>query len=86
MSRKPFMTSTHTSTKVKAKNLRKKDRVSIFGQSARVIDVDNAPGDENVGVLVRMLQSPNRKLLVTIPKKQKVTVTEHEFKSYPENR
>lgn len=86
MNRKPYLTSTHTHTKVKAKNLNKKDRVSIFGQTARVIDVDNAPGDKNVGVLVRMLQAPNKKVLVITPKNHKVTVTEHKFKSNPKNR
>jgi hypothetical protein len=86
MARKPFMTSTHSHFKVKAKNLKKKDHLSLLGTSATVIDVDNAPGAKDVEITVRLNRPPFREVGIVIAKKQKVTVYENETKSYPENR
>lgn len=88
MARKPYMTSTHTSFKVRARKLRKNDRVTLLGQSARVVTVWQDQDDSDCILALRFINGnrSGKKLSVTLPKNTKVTVTEHEFVSRPENK
>lgn len=85
MNRKPYMTSTHRHFKVKAKNLKKGDRVALLGYQATVKSViPDSTGE--IGLVLRQTNAPNKKLMLILPKNLKVTVTDHKFKSNPKNR
>lgn len=85
MSRKPYHKSTHKSFKVKAKNLRKGDRI-LFGGIALVVKSNIEDSTGRRGLFLKSHCGNHRKFMVIMPKNVRLTVMEHKFKSYPENR
>lgn len=85
MARKPISTHTTTNFKVKAKKLRKKDRVFLFGYCTLV--TSNNSNDYHERVLeLETAYGPRRNFKVIIGDNVKVNVSKHEHTNHPENR